>query len=151
MRFVILGEPVGKGRPRFSRKTGHAYTPSRTRSWEADAAAAMHQQAGAEWERPPKGTPMRLRVHAYFRRPDRLVCNHKRPHTHPDDCPRGAQTVALPHVTTPDADNLAKAVCDVLEKASLIHNDSAFCSVSVDKSYVAVGADACTIVEVTRA
>jgi len=31
----LPGEPKGKGRPRFSRKTGTAYTPPETRSYEA--------------------------------------------------------------------------------------------------------------------
>lgn len=32
-RIIIPGRPVPKGRPRFS-KTGHAYTPQRTREYE---------------------------------------------------------------------------------------------------------------------
>jgi Holliday junction resolvase RusA-like endonuclease len=31
----LAGEPKGKGRPRFVRSTGHAYTPAQTRSYEA--------------------------------------------------------------------------------------------------------------------
>ena len=34
IRFSVPGEPVGKGRPRFT-KNGHAYTPDKTRSYEA--------------------------------------------------------------------------------------------------------------------
>lgn len=34
IRFSVPGEPVGKGRPRFN-KNGHAYTPAKTRSYEA--------------------------------------------------------------------------------------------------------------------
>jgi Holliday junction resolvase RusA-like endonuclease len=30
----LAGEPQGKGRPRFVRSTGHAYTPAATRSYE---------------------------------------------------------------------------------------------------------------------
>ena len=30
----LAGEPRGKGRPRFVRSTGHAYTPAQTRSYE---------------------------------------------------------------------------------------------------------------------
>lgn len=32
--FVILGEPCGKGRPRFSTKTGRTYTPQKTQNYE---------------------------------------------------------------------------------------------------------------------
>lgn len=31
----LAGEPKGKGRPRFSRKSGHAYTPGPTRTYES--------------------------------------------------------------------------------------------------------------------
>lgn len=31
----LAGEPKGKGRPRFVRSTGHAYTPAQTRSYES--------------------------------------------------------------------------------------------------------------------
>lgn len=32
--FVILGEPCGKGCPRFSTKTGRTYTPQKTQNYE---------------------------------------------------------------------------------------------------------------------
>lgn len=35
IEIVVLGVPVAKGRPRFSRATGHAYTPEKTRNFEA--------------------------------------------------------------------------------------------------------------------
>lgn len=34
VKFTILGEPKGKGRPRFSRKTGTAITPKDTVNYE---------------------------------------------------------------------------------------------------------------------
>lgn len=34
VKFTILGEPKGKGRPRFSRKTGTAITPRDTVNYE---------------------------------------------------------------------------------------------------------------------
>ena len=34
IRFSVPGEPVGKARPQFT-KNGHAYTPDKTRSYEA--------------------------------------------------------------------------------------------------------------------
>ncbi len=44
--ITLAGVPIGKGRPRFSRKSGHAYTPERTRTYENSLAyiaqAAMY-------------------------------------------------------------------------------------------------------------
>ena len=45
----LAGEPRGKGRPRFVRKTGHAFTPQKTASYEAmlrhEAALVMGTRA----------------------------------------------------------------------------------------------------------
>lgn len=41
--ITLSGEPVGKGRPRFARTTGHAYTPARTRAFEAALKYAAQQ------------------------------------------------------------------------------------------------------------
>lgn len=37
IEFTVKGKPVGKGRPRFTR-TGHTYTPEKTRAYEAAVA-----------------------------------------------------------------------------------------------------------------
>lgn len=37
IQFFVPGKPVGKGRPRFTR-TGHTYTPGKTRAYEAAVA-----------------------------------------------------------------------------------------------------------------
>lgn len=37
IQFFVPGKPVGKGRPRFTR-TGHTYTPEKTRAYEAAVA-----------------------------------------------------------------------------------------------------------------
>lgn len=34
VKITLVGEPVGKGRPRFVRATGRVYTPSETRKYE---------------------------------------------------------------------------------------------------------------------
>lgn len=39
----LSGEPQGKGRPRFARTTGHAFTPTATRSYEAALKYAAQQ------------------------------------------------------------------------------------------------------------
>jgi len=54
--FIVPGTPKGKGRPRFSRKSGAAYTPKETRSHEAYvkmlAAQAMDDALLAPFEGP---------------------------------------------------------------------------------------------------
>ena len=35
VKFIVLGEPKGKGRPRFSTQTGRAFTPKQTVNYEA--------------------------------------------------------------------------------------------------------------------
>ena len=39
VEIEISGQPIGKGRPRFT-KTGHAYTPTKTREYEKRLHAA---------------------------------------------------------------------------------------------------------------
>ena len=39
----LAGEPQGKGRPRFVRSTGHAYTPAATRSYETTLRLAAQE------------------------------------------------------------------------------------------------------------
>jgi Holliday junction resolvase RusA-like endonuclease len=59
----LPGVPQGKGRPRFVRATGAAYTPAKTRSYESMLqGAAIQAMAGAE----PMEGPLRVRVDALF-------------------------------------------------------------------------------------
>jgi len=59
----LLGEPRGKGRPRFARRTGHAYTPQKTASYEA---CLRHEAALAMGDRPPLEGALCVQVSAYF-------------------------------------------------------------------------------------
>ena len=61
--FVVPGEPVGKGRPRFVRQTGRAYTPQRTADYEKLVRQSYKQQVKLEpFE---KGVPLSLHVDVY--------------------------------------------------------------------------------------
>ena len=95
------GEPGGKGRPRFTR-AGIAYTPSKTRSYEASlawtAAAAMK---GA----PPMEGPLVLTVEACM--PIPTSWSGKRQ--------RMAAAGEIRPTTRPDVDNIMKC-CDSLNK-----------------------------------
>jgi Holliday junction resolvase RusA-like endonuclease len=59
----LLGEPKGKGRPRFVRATGRAYTPQKTASYEA---CLQHEAALAMVNRPRIEGAVRVQVSAYF-------------------------------------------------------------------------------------
>ena len=57
IEFCVLGRPVPKGRPRFNRETGRAYTPAKTASFEAQLKFAAQQAMGS---RPPLDGPLSL-------------------------------------------------------------------------------------------
>jgi Holliday junction resolvase RusA-like endonuclease len=59
IEIVLLGKPVAKGRPRFNKETGAAYTPEKTRTYEQMLRlAAEDAMAG----RPPLEGPLRLEM-----------------------------------------------------------------------------------------
>lgn len=63
IRIELAGEPRGKGRPRFNRASGVAYTPGPTRSYEADLKFQALQAMGS---RPLLKGAVMVRVHAKF-------------------------------------------------------------------------------------
>jgi Holliday junction resolvase RusA-like endonuclease len=85
----LAGEPKGKGRPRFSRKNGVAYTPASTRQYEvALRYVAQEMMAG----RPPIEGPVTIAIDAYFaipaswskRKQEQARAGMLRPQTKPD-------------------------------------------------------------------
>ena len=94
--------PRGKGRPRFSRKSGRAYTPTETRKWEAQCAAILAQHTPEE----PLDGPLILDFLCVMPRPGYMfkkdrTGNYKWPET------------LIYQTKTPDVDNLCKALLDV--------------------------------------
>lgn len=59
IEIVLLGRPVAKGRPRFNRETGVAYTPAKTVKYETELRYAAEQVMG---DRPPLEGPLRLHM-----------------------------------------------------------------------------------------
>ena len=59
IEIVVLGVPVAKGRPRFSRLSGAAYTPEKTRNFEAALKYAAQQVMG---DRPPLEGPLSVEM-----------------------------------------------------------------------------------------
>ena len=97
--FVIPGEPCAKGRPRFTR-AGHAYTPAKTQAYEALVQACYAQSKRLYFE----DQGLRVTVCTKFAIPKSASKRRAQ------DMREGR---ILP-TKRPDADNLAKAICDAL-------------------------------------
>jgi Holliday junction resolvase RusA-like endonuclease len=97
--FVIPGNPFGKQRPRFSRKSGRAFTPAETVSFER----TVGQIAMQHFPQPIEG-PVKLTVWATFVPPQSWSKK------------KTAETLHRPHIQRPDLDNIAKAIADGLNR-----------------------------------
>ena len=111
--FTIDGTPIAKGRARSTR-TGHHYTPTKTRNAEAAILAAWLEQHGA---RRPHDGGVAIQIRFTFE-PPKSWPKWKR------DAAADGQ---IPHLSKPDLDNLTKLVCDALNGTawiddSQIHN-----------------------------
>lgn len=100
--FTVPGEPRGKGRPRFNRASGRAYTPKGTLTLEAEIADAW-VRAGAV--RLPDG-PLAVHVVAVLERPNA--------HWKKDGTLSAAGDRSMWPTRKPDGDNVQKAVWDSL-------------------------------------
>lgn len=100
---------------------GHAraYTPKRTAEWEGRASVVLSDAWG---DREPIEGAAAVEIIALFPRPGRLVWKRK-------PMPR------QPHVSSPDADNVVKAVLDAAEKAGIVRNDRTVFAVRMEKWY----------------
>ena len=124
-RFRIPGEPQGKGRPRFVRATGRAYTPADTLHYE-DRVAKIAAYV-FEGKPIPLGSdvPVKLEIEAVFTRPKRLFRRRD---------PDGRLYATRTRV---DADNIAKAIGDSLQRI-LFADDRQVVELTVTKQYGAI-------------
>lgn len=105
MEFIVEGDPQGKERPRFSRKSGTVYTPSKTAKYEKEIRQAYISAGG---KMIPAGSYVTVAVDAYFKIPKsyikgkRLACEYNI--NRPDK--------------KPDIDNILKVVLDALNKVA---------------------------------
>ena len=115
--FEIPGEPVGKGRPRFVRATGRAYTPAKTESYEQRV--AMTASAAMAGNLPWLG-PVKLECRAVY--------------LHPQSWSAKKKARADWKTSKPDADNILKVVKDALNKI-VFHDDAQVVYATVQKRY----------------
>jgi len=115
IRITVPGEPIPKGRPRFT-KTGHAYTPGRTKSFESFVKGQAAEQV-TELIRGPVMMDVRFR----FNRPGHMIWKKK-------------PMVEVPKDSRPDLDNLIKSVTDPLNKIAYVDDGQIF-SLHAEKWY----------------
>ena len=125
IKFTILGEPVGKGRPKFSTVNGHAvaYTPKKTANYETLVKLA-YQTAYPQCKPFDKGVQLRMQINAYFQIPK--SANKKK--TAQMECGEVRPT------KKPDCDNVVKAVCDALNGIAY-YDDSQITEMHIGKYY----------------
>ena len=125
IQFAVMGEPQGKGRPKFTKK-GHTYTPEKTAAYEKAAALAYKRRYyGESFE---KGVPLEMRIRAYCKVPQSASKAKKA------DMLSGR----IRPTKTPDADNIAKIICDALNGVAY-HDDAQIVRIAVEKYYSAAG------------
>ena len=97
--FTVPGKPYAKKRPRFSRRSGHAYDPTEN----AIAEASIGHIAAALFKAPIEGA-VALEIICTFAPPASWSKRKK------------AEMLHRPHCQKPDGDNIMKAVKDALNR-----------------------------------
>jgi len=97
--FTIPGKPFAKQRPRFSRRSGRAFTPKETVSFEN----TVGQIAMSHFPEPITG-PVKVSIWATFEPP--ASWSKKKTADH----------INRPHTQRPDLDNVQKAILDGLNR-----------------------------------
>jgi Holliday junction resolvase RusA-like endonuclease len=105
-KVTIPGQPVGKGRPKFVRATGRAYTPKGTAEWERSAALIIRNS----FNDAPIDDMTTVTVTAIFARPKRLLRKKD---------PEGR----VPCDVKPDIDNVIKCALDALVMGGALRDD----------------------------
>lgn len=116
----LAGAPQGKGRPRFARATGRAFTPAATRSYEAALRYVAQESMG---DRPLMTGPLDVIVMASFPIP-KSFSKTKR---------SDALIGEVRPVVKPDIDNLLKVI-DALNGV-VFEDDKQIVKAEVEKRY----------------
>lgn len=105
IQFVVSGQPVGKGRPRFSKRGNyvHTYTPDKTKSYEGEVLMSYINVAGAD-KGFAAGIPVGMTVRLYYKIP-KGVSKAKR---------QKMLNGEIRPLVKPDVDNVIKCLCDAL-------------------------------------
>lgn len=124
IKFTVLGEPQGKGRPKFSRqgKFVKTYTPDKTVLYENLVKTEYLRQCPGQ--RFPDKEPLEMQIKAYYAIP---VSASKKKQA-------AIEAGEIRPVKKPDADNIIKVVADSLNQVAY-HDDAEIVRVSLAKYY----------------
>jgi hypothetical protein len=121
--FTVYGEPIAKGRPRFSTrgKFPVAYTPQKTKTYESEVAMMAKAAMGAS-----EALEGPLETYIYVTFPVPASYTKKRT----EACLKGFEQ----HTKKPDLDNVVKAICDGMDKIVFL-SDAQITSIHATKVY----------------
>jgi Holliday junction resolvase RusA-like endonuclease len=131
--FIIPGPPVGKGRPRFNRMTGRAYTPEKTASYENLVKVEYERAGGRQYS---DSAELGMNIASYFPIPtsvgkrvrEKMLEGKIRP------------------TKKPDVDNIAKVIADSLNGIAY-RDDTQITNLIVNKWYAETARTEVTIWE----
>ena len=134
-KFTIYGDPIGKGRPKFSTFNGFVktYTPKDTMNYESKVISAFKSQCSGDMYEPHR--ELVAKIVAYFKIPKSGYSFHKKTNTM--DLNKQGQGMALGAIRPtkkPDCDNIAKIVLDALNGIAY-YDDSQIYLLKVEKRY----------------
>lgn len=122
INFTIMGEPKGKGRPRFCRNTGHAITPKDTVNYETLVKMEYTQACGEQMF--PDDAMLDMRIKAYYSIPKSAS---KKRHA-------AMLSGDIRPTKKPDMDNVIKIIADSLNKIAY-RDDTQIVDCQVRKFY----------------
>ena len=121
--FTVPGEPRGKGRPRFSRQSGRAYTPRETEVYE-NLVGLTFRQAYPD-QKPVVGN-LELWINAYYGIPQSWSMKKQK------------ASVGKYCRKKPDGDNIIKAICDGLNGVAYL-DDTQIVEIHIVRCYSIYG------------
>lgn len=122
INFTVMGEPKGKGRPRFCRNTGHAITPKDTVNYETLVKMEYTQACGEQMF--PDDAMLDMRIKAYYSIPKSAS---KKRHA-------AMLSGDIRPTKKPDMDNVIKIIADALNKIAY-RDDTQIVDCQVRKFY----------------
>ncbi len=122
IELEVSGQPIGKGRPRFT-KVGHTYTPQKTKEYERRIHAAVWAEM-AKHNIDQTLRPVAVEIIAFMDIPQSWSKKKR----------LEAEYGAISPMTKPDVDNIAKIALDGLS-GTIFADDKQVTSMKVKKTY----------------